>query len=123
MTKPLVYISSPYTKGSQAQNVRFQHHVWEQLRHSDIVTPIAPLWSHYQDIQFPLTHAEWLDYDLEIVARCDAVLRLDADGPNDYVQHESEGADMEVLFAERREIPVFFKIEDLYWWATTGRHL
>jgi hypothetical protein len=117
MIKPLVYISSPYSKGSISKNVRFQHHIWEQLRRRNTVTPIAPLWSHYQDVHFPLTHAEWLDYDLEVIRRCDAVLRLDAGGPGLYHQHESSGADMEVKFATELGIPVFYSVGDLYEWA------
>jgi len=44
----------------------------------------------------------WLSGDLEILSRCDAVLRLDG---------ESQGADEEVKLALELGIPVYYSIE------------
>lgn len=103
MTRPLIYIASPYTKGDCAQNVARAMATWHALWQIGFA-PICPLWNHFQQLITPLEHADWLEYDLHIVAKCDAFLRLDG---------ESVGADREVRFAEEGGIPVYFSIEDL----------
>ena len=50
------------------------------------------------------THQDWLDMDFAWVAVSDAVLRLPGD---------SKGADMEVEFATKNGVPVFYSIEGL----------
>ena len=112
--KPLVYISSPYTQGDTLKNVAFQHRTWDRLRASGLCTPIAPLWSHYQHQHSPLSWEEWIDYDLEIVARCDYLLRLDAVDVG-YFQRLSKGADVEVAFANKLGIPVYTDVEEFIW--------
>lgn len=72
------------------------------------VTPICPHWSLTQDLIAPIPHQSWIDYDLELVARCDAVLRIDGD---------SVGADIEVEYAKSHGIPVLYRLVDLYEWA------
>lgn len=79
MAKPWVYIASPYTRGDQALNVRFQMRTWQELMNDEMVLPIAPLWSHFQHLVYPRPYQDWIDYDLELIERMDAVLRLDAD--------------------------------------------
>ena len=116
MSKPWVYITSPYSKGDQALNVRTQHRVWNVLIDAGCV-PIAPLWSHYQHLAFPRPYQDWIDYDMAIIERCDACLRLDAkhDGL-DYIQKESSGADNEVLEFLAAGKPVFFRLSALEEW-------
>ena len=109
--KPLVYISSPYTMGDPLKNVDFQHEVWERLRASGLCTPVAPLWSHYQHQHSPLSWQEWIDYDLEIVARCDYLLRLDAIDVG-YFQRLSAGCDAEVAHAEKLGLLIFTDVEE-----------
>ena len=116
--KRLVYISSPYTQGDPLKNVNFQHEVWERLRDSRICTPIAPLWSHYQHQHSPLSWKEWIDYDLEIVAKCDYLLRLDAVDVG-YFQRLSRGADVEVAFAKTLGIPIFTDVEEFIYHLRT----
>ena len=53
----------------------------------------------------------WLDGDLELVKRCDAVLLT-----SDYSR--SSGATAEKLFAEEHNIPVFVSIGDLEEWLS-----
>jgi hypothetical protein len=45
-----------------------------------------------------------LDYDLNWLAKCDAVLRLPG---------ASSGADREVEYAQKLGIPVFYSIEEI----------
>lgn len=113
--KPLIYIASPYTQGSLDLNVRFQLEVFDTLLSDGKVTPIAPLWAHFQHIAFPRPYQDWIRYDEEIVARCDGCLRLDARNANlDYHQRDSVGADAEVRLFLLQSKPVFFSILSLY---------
>ncbi len=118
MSKPLIYVASPYTKGRECWNTHFQCRVFHQLLSDQIVTPITPLWSHLQEIVFPQPYEDWLTYDFELIARCDGLVRLNADMPDlKYFQSESLGADREATHARSLGKPVFFSIEELYQWA------
>lgn len=107
MTKPLIYISGPFTSNPTA-NTHAACKLWESLRRQGYCTPVCPHWSIVQDTLAPLSHKEWIDYDLELIARCDAVYRMPGD---------SVGADMEVDHAEHLRIPVFYTTRDLHEWC------
>lgn len=118
--KPWIYIASPYTKGDQALNVRFQMQIWDTLVAMNVI-PIAPLWSHFQHLHRPRPYQDWIDYDNEIITRCDACLRLDAvDSWVGYSQHESSGADAEVRLFRSLNKPVFFSLDSLAHWIATS---
>jgi hypothetical protein len=118
MSKPFVYVASPYTKGDPAINTRFQCEIFNQLRDSGFVTPIIPLWSHFQHTLYPRPYEDWTAYDNELIARCDACLRLNVDYPElGYFQSESQGADAEVALFVSQEKPVFYTIDALLDWA------
>ena len=112
MGKPWVYIASPYSKGDQAQNVRFQMRVWDALFNMG-VTPIAPLWSHFQHLHSPRRYENWVEYDNEIISRCDACLRLAATGFDGYIQEESSGADAEEKLFLSLGKPVFHSVHEV----------
>lgn len=121
MHKPLVYIASPYSKGSTSLNVRAQMAMFDRL-FSLGVHPYAPLLTHYQDILFPRGYEEWMEYCLGMVQRCDALLRMSAACPKlGYLQTESDGADREVAMAESLGIPVFVRVNSLLEWTATWR--
>jgi hypothetical protein len=82
-----------------------------------VVLPVVPLWSHFQHIIFPRPYQDWIDYDLALLRRFDACLRLTATGPVGYRQEESSGADGEVAAFRETGKPVFFSIDDCYAWA------
>lgn len=121
--KPTVYVASPYTKGDPCVNARFQMKVFDQLIDDGIVTPIVPLWSHFQHTAFPRPYADWILYDKEIIERCaDCVLRLNVreermDYEEEYYISESSGADGEIELASRLGLQVFYSIEQVYQWA------
>ena len=116
MSKPWVYIASPYTRGDQAINVRFQLRTWDLLLNAGVV-PIAPLWTHFQHLHIPRPYPDWTAYDNEIITRCDACVRLDAeDAPMGYRQHESSGADAEVDLFRQLGKPVFFSVMNVLRW-------
>lgn len=120
MTKPLVYIASPYTSGDPAINTNFQCRIFDAMLTAKLATPIAPLWSHFQHTVFPRRYQDWIAYAEEIVARCDALVRLDAVEPSiGYRQSESSGADNEVRLARELGKPVFTTLDDLYQWIDT----
>jgi len=98
-----VYIASPYTKGDVAVNVRVQLEMANTLMDLGFA-PFAPLYSHFQHMAFPRPYEDWIKIDLEWVKVCNCVLRLPG---------ESAGADGEVFYAEQREIPVFYSLEEL----------
>lgn len=118
--KPWVYIASPYTKGDPARNVKFQMDVFNHLLNSNLVIPIAPLMSHFLHINRPREWEEWLDYDENIISRCDALLALGVvmfDSGIPYIETESAGRDREVLLAKLLGISVFYDEKVLLAWA------
>lgn len=132
MSKPFIYIASPYTKGDVAINTRFQMQLFDELMNSGLVWPVAPLWSHFQHLAFPRPYKDWIEYDLALLPRMDACLRMNASyqGVNtpyqesgrrhvDYFEKESAGADGEVAVFKRLGKPVFFNIPMLLHWAST----
>lgn len=98
-----VYIASPYTKGDVAINVRVQLECADKLMSLGFA-PFVPLYSHFQHMSFPRPYQDWIDIDLIWVKSCNALLRLEG---------ESKGADGEVEFAKKHNIPVFYSIEEL----------
>jgi hypothetical protein len=116
--KPIVYIASPYTGGDVAMNTHFQCKVFDTLLGDGKVTPIAPLWSHFQHTLFPRPYGDWIAYDQALLHLYDACLRLNAAIPMlGYQQSDSKGADAEVATFEKLGRPIFFAIADLYRWA------
>lgn len=97
--RPLVYLAGPYTRPDPSINVNRTIEVAEQLQDLGTITCFIPHLTHLWHVVHPhedINH--WYEYDLAMLARCDALLRLDGD---------SSGADAEMKFAEERGIPVF----------------
>jgi len=116
MSKPWVYVSSPYTLGDVALNVRFQCEIFDELIVQGVV-PIIPLWSHFQHLMFPRSYEDWMGYDMDLIERCDACLRLPAKSHDpEYYQYESNGADREVARFKELGKPVFTSLGDFYEW-------
>lgn len=108
LRRPLVYVAAPYTRPDPVENTHLLIAEVNQIAEEGIVTPIAPHLTLLWHLVRPQPLEFWYAYDLAIVARCDAVLRLPGD---------STGADEEVRFADERGIPVFFDRSALYSWA------
>ncbi len=118
--KPMVYIASPYTKGDPAINAHFQCRIFDELMDAGLVWPVVPLWSHFQHLMFPRPYEAWIDYDLALLDRCDALLRLDAEhivADLNYRQSESSGSDAEVEAAKALGLPVFYHAAGMHCWA------
>jgi len=120
MSKPVVYIASPYTSGDPAINTHFQCRVFDRLLSDGLVWPVAPLWTHFQHTLFPRPYGDWIAYDKALLRLYDACLRLDAEEPSlEYEAKESSGADCEVEAFRSMGKPVFYSIPALYDWAKT----
>lgn len=99
-----VYVSSPYTLGDVAMNVKKQINAVDELMNKGFA-PFAPLYSHFQHMAHPRPCQDWIKVYLEWVMVCDCVLRLDG---------ESTGADGEVKLAKELGIPVYYSFYELY---------
>lgn len=101
--KKKVFISSPYTIGDQALNVRTQIRIANELMNEGYI-PYTPLLSHFQHMIYPRPYEDWMELDFAWIELCDCVLRLEG---------ESKGADREVAFAISKGIPVYYSIEQI----------
>ncbi|HUV62896.1 MAG TPA: DUF4406 domain-containing protein [Sedimentisphaerales bacterium] len=97
-----VYIAGPYTKGDRSENVRNAMKAMDQLIAAGH-EPFCPLLTHFQDLAFPRPWSDWMRIDLAWLPFAEAVVRLPGN---------SEGADTEVVEAERRGVPVFYGIQE-----------
>lgn len=93
---PLIYIAAPYTQPDPVANTH------EVIRIADALlaagyTPLIPHLTLAWQLVSPKPYETWLEYDRELLARCDAVLR---------VPGYSVGATRETHFAERMNLPV-----------------
>jgi len=120
--KPVVFIASPYTRGDPAVNVHFQCRVFDRLLTDGLVLPMAPLWTHFQHTVLPRPYEDWIAYDSEMLRLCDCCLRLNAtDERTGYTQEDSAGADAEVQAFLASHKPVFYSVEQLYFWVQEGK--
>jgi hypothetical protein len=113
--RPLVYIAGPISKGDLHNSIAKSFAAFYLLKDAGFA-PVCPhltcflgspqaylgsctRWIAAKKV-FGVTYEEWMEIDLSIVAKCDAVLRLSG---------ESEGADKEVEFALSRNIDVILE--------------
>ena len=99
---------------------------FNDLMDTGLVIPYAPLWSHFQHLAHPRDYQDWVDYDLAIIDKMDACVRLNAVGfiaggsPVNYkvyTQIDSSGADGEVARFKEQSKPVFYSVNDVVNWA------
>lgn len=110
MNKPLVYIAGPYTKGNHNRNVHAHLDIFDRLLFSGVVTPIAPLLATLADLVNPQPYEKWMEYDLELLSHCDALLAT-------FMNQESQGRDREIDYATKKDIPIFYSVDELVRWA------
>ena len=102
----LIYLASPYTNSDPKileENVKRSMEVGDKLIKLGYA-PYLPLLTHYQHLIYPQSYDMWLNLGLEMVKRCDMLLRLEG---------TSKGADIEVALALKLGKPVAYSIEDL----------
>ena len=98
-----VFISSPYSEGDQAENVKVQMDAANELIEAGFA-PYWPLHSHFLHLTYPQDYDKWIELDKQFLLCCDVVLRLPG---------ISKGADIETAFANQNNIPVFYSLEKL----------
>ena len=96
LERPLIYIAGPYTHPDPVRNTHRMVKIADALLRLH-VTPIVPHLSMFWHLVRPKPYRKWLEYDLQLLARADVVLR---------VPGRSEGADVEVTHARQLRIPV-----------------
>lgn len=107
----MVFISAPYTHPDPIENTRIVCEVWHKLRKCGFI-PFAPHLSMLLQFHKPMDIQFWYDYDIEVMKRCDIVLRL---------QGESVGADNEVRIATNIGVPVFTSVDELVEFTNNNR--
>ncbi len=104
MNRIKVFISSPYTKGDVAVNVKLQMDFANKLMDEGFI-PFTPLLSHFQHMVHPRQYEDWLVWSIDWLKSCDVVLRVGHD--------DSNGANTELEVAKINKIPVFHGITPL----------
>jgi hypothetical protein len=107
MTKPLVYVAGPYTNGDPVVNTRAAVEMGEELIALGVL-PVIPHLSLLWHFAAPHPVEFWYEYDLAVLARCDALYRMPG---------RSTGADREVEHALDLGLPVLDSLSDLRKWA------
>ena len=92
----LIYVAGPYTKPDPVENTHNVIRVADALLDAG-VCPLIPHLSLMWHLASPKPYYRWLEYDRQLLLRCDAVLR---------VPGNSDGATLECLYAESCGIPV-----------------
>jgi hypothetical protein len=103
--RTVVYLSGPITLGNPQENFAQAARAQEFLMDCGfaVINPMLTM-GLPEGLLKHLTHDDWMENDLPIVQKVDAVLRLPG---------ESRGADTEVAFAQENEIPVFYDLRAL----------
>lgn len=99
-----VYVAGPYTNPDPVTNTKRAIEAGERLLRMGYV-PYVPHLTLTWHMLHPHEYDDWLEYGIEWVKTCHAVLRLDG---------ESAGADQEEELANGLDIPVFKSIESLH---------
>ena len=93
---PLVYVAAPYTQPDPVQNTHEVIKIADALLDAGF-TPLIPHLTLAWHLVSPKPYSAWLAYDQNLLARCDALLRVPGD---------SHGATEECTFADEMGIPV-----------------
>ena len=109
-TNKLIYIAAPYALPDPAQNTHRAIMVADELIFDGFI-PYIPHLTLLWNLVSPRNTQFWYDYDLQMLKRCDAVLRVDG---------ASVGADKEVELAKEWRIPVFYSMYDLMVFKRNG---
>lgn len=108
MSRPVVYLAGPYSHPDPVENMHHAIKLADMLLDSFGIVPLVPHLTGIWHLVSPKPYEEWLAIDLELLSRCDALLRFGG---------ESNGADREVEYANEIGIPVFHHLHDLGDWA------
>jgi hypothetical protein len=110
--RKMVYIAGPYAHPDPVQNTNETIGTAEYLLGTGLITPVVPHLTLLWHLVSPHKVDFWYDYDLALLARCDALYRRPG---------LSTGADNEVIFAQEHDIPVFYDEPSLLDWASNSK--
>ena len=108
MSKPLVYLAAPYAIPDPPENTNKVIQIANLLVEDGVVWPLVPHLSLLWHLVTPRSVDFWYEYDLVLLARCDALMRLPG---------KSTGADAELVFAREHGMPIFHEVPEVYRWA------
>lgn len=108
MRRPLVFVAGPCDGPDILANVTRAVEVSDMIVAGTGAVTFIPHLAVLHQLISPRTRADWLAWGLELLARCDALYRIDGPSP---------GADAEVDEAVRLGIPVFWSMVELKLWA------
>ena len=100
----VIYIAGPLETGHYLNNVRAAIEAAEMCAEMGLASIVPHTMGMAWHLMYPKSKAEWLKIDKALVAKCDAVVRLEG---------ASEGADEECRFAAAKHIPIYDGIADL----------
>lgn len=100
--RPLVYVAGYYS-AHPAHGTKDACDAWFCLLGQG-VTPLVPHLGLLLDILHPMKKEFWYEYDLALLARCDAMFVVPQVNPG----LESEGVQNEIAFAKEHGIPVIY---------------
>lgn len=123
MDKPLIYIAGPLglnnkTEHDPMTNIRLAVEAADKIMDWG-GHPYVPHFTAFWHMMFYREKEDWMELDLNILTKCDALYRLRGTSP---------GADREVAEAKTIDIPIFYQpllsefLDDnpLYVWLTKG---
>jgi len=80
MTKPWIYIAGPYSGGDTIMNIRAAVLAGLALRDAGFV-PIVPHTSGFMHYLDPREYEFWMEWDFDLLSRCDCLLILPGESP------------------------------------------
>lgn len=102
--RPMIYVAGPMTTGTQGPYIPIgiAARKAKELYNAGWLPFVPQLNSSWEMMAGELVDGRgtegWLDYDFQIIERCDALFRMEGD---------SKGADREVALCKKLSIPVF----------------
>lgn len=109
--KPFIYVAHPIGRDPLG-NARLAFLFADELIRLGLVPilPDNPAWH----LVAPKPYEDWMSHDFDLITGCDALFRMSGESP---------GADREVAFAIKEEIPVYKDLLDLMEWKERGWRL
>ena len=102
--RTVIYVACPMRIGGWTANVRKAAKIGRDLILKGY-SVINPMGSWLLDTAAPMEFEDWIENDYGLIHASDAIFRIPG---------ESEGADLEVQFANSISKPVFFDLAELY---------
>lgn len=109
-----VYVAGPYTQGPWEYNIRDVVAAADTLYDAGHVPFVPHTMTTLWGLVNPRPKEQWIDFDLQWLDVCDALVRLDGD---------SEGADLEAEYARGAGIPVYSSVEEFLIDVGSGRDM